>query len=55
MALSVDGNCVAIAEDDNKNYSHAEQLHLFIEKVLNDAELKMADLDAIAVSKGPGS
>ena len=55
VALSVDGNCVAIAEDDNKNYSHAEQLHLFIKKVLEDANLKMSNLDAIAVSKGPGS
>lgn len=55
MALSIDGECISIIEDDNKNYSHAEQLHLFIKKVLEDTKLKMSNLDAIAVSKGPGS
>ncbi len=55
VALSRNGELVASAEDDQKQYSHAEQLHLFIEKVVKKSSLKMTDLDAIAISKGPGS
>jgi len=42
-------------ELNSANYSHAEKLHIFMEEVLLQASLKMQDLDAIAVSKGPGS
>lgn len=55
VAISDEGKCIAIAEDDNKNYSHAENLHLFINKVLKEVNLKTSNLAAIAVSKGPGS
>ena len=34
VALSVDGVVVSLKEDNNKQYSHAEKLHLFIEDVL---------------------
>ncbi|MDA9344812.1 tRNA (adenosine(37)-N6)-threonylcarbamoyltransferase complex dimerization subunit type 1 TsaB [Flavobacteriales bacterium] len=36
-------------------YSHSETLTLFIEEVMSDVKLKLSDLSAIAVSKGPGS
>lgn len=55
VALSVNGSAIAILEDPNKNYSHAEMLHPFINKALEASKLKMEDLDAVAVSKGPGS
>ena len=55
VALAKNGQVVALAEDDQARYSHAEQLHLFIDRVVKDSGLKMADLDAVAVSKGPGS
>ncbi|RRO23203.1 tRNA (adenosine(37)-N6)-threonylcarbamoyltransferase complex dimerization subunit type 1 TsaB [Flavobacteriaceae bacterium 14752] len=55
VALAKDGQLITIQEDDKKEYSHAEQLHLFIEKVVKASDLKMTDLDAIAISKGPGS
>lgn len=55
VALSVNGSVTALREDPDKNYSHAEQLHVFIEKVLAEASIEKASLDAIAVSKGPGS
>jgi len=55
VALAKNGKLVALAEDDQKQYSHAEQLHLFIEEVVKKSDLKMSNLDAIAVSKGPGS
>jgi len=54
VALSVDGEVVEIQESNIKN-SHAEQISLFSQKVVTDSGLKFADLDAVSVSKGPGS
>jgi tRNA threonylcarbamoyladenosine biosynthesis protein TsaB len=39
----------------NEGYSHAEQIELLIEKSLKEAKLDVKDLDAVSVSKGPGS
>ncbi len=55
VALSVDGIVVSLKEENDKNYSHAEKLHLFIEDVLVKSKITKDNLDAIAVSKGPGS
>jgi len=55
VALSIDGIVVSLKEENDKNYSHAEKLHLFIEEVLVKSEITKDKLDAIAVSKGPGS
>ncbi len=53
-ALSVDGKVKALKESKVKN-SHAEQITLFSEYVVKYAGYEFKDLDAIAVSKGPGS
>jgi tRNA threonylcarbamoyladenosine biosynthesis protein TsaB len=55
VTLSVHGSVVAFREDDSEGYSHAEKLHVFIDEVMKEASVSMQDLDAIAVSKGPGS
>lgn len=55
VALAKNGQLISLVEDDQKHYSHAEQLHLFIERVVVESGLTMSSLDAIAVSKGPGS
>ncbi|MFT4669494.1 MAG: tRNA threonylcarbamoyladenosine biosynthesis protein TsaB [Flavobacteriaceae bacterium] len=55
VALSVNGSVAVLVEDNSNKYSHAERLHIFIEQVLNEAEIDKSTLDAIAVSKGPGS
>lgn len=55
VALAKDDKLLALREDKSKNYSHAERLHVFIEEVLQEAGLDFQDLDAVAVSKGPGS
>lgn len=60
VAIAVDGKVVVLQEDNptgetDKSFSHAERLHIFIEKVLEDAQIDKKQLDAIAVSKGPGS
>lgn len=48
-------SCIAFKEDSSSGYSHNEQLHVFIQDVCAQAGLKLADLKAVAVSKGPGS
>ena len=54
VALAKEGELLAIKEVSN-GYSHAENLHVFIRELLNSQELAFEQLDAIAVSKGPGS
>jgi tRNA threonylcarbamoyladenosine biosynthesis protein TsaB len=54
VALALDGKTLALKELDERN-AHASHLTLFIEDVLQTAEKKMSDLDAVAVSMGPGS
>ena len=54
VALSVDGKMLAIQEV-NEGYSHAEKIQALVNLVLKETELSIADLDAVAVSKGPGS
>ena len=55
VSLSKDGETLLLKEDYNSNYSHAERLHLFIEEVINEANISKDDLCAVAISKGPGS
>lgn len=55
VALGKKGKLLALKEDYSNNYSHAERLHLFIEELLEENEVRLQDLEAIAVSKGPGS
>ena len=54
VAIGKDGSLLALKEYHGE-YSHAEKLTVFVEEVLQEAGLKINDLDAIAVSKGPGS
>jgi tRNA threonylcarbamoyladenosine biosynthesis protein TsaB len=39
----------------NAGYTHAENLHVFIDEVIKESGLNRNDIDAIAVGKGPGS
>ncbi|WP_010135164.1 tRNA (adenosine(37)-N6)-threonylcarbamoyltransferase complex dimerization subunit type 1 TsaB [Ochrovirga pacifica] len=55
VGISKNGVCIALKEQNDGQYSHAEKLHVFIEELLNEHQLKVTDLDAIAVGKGPGS
>jgi tRNA threonylcarbamoyladenosine biosynthesis protein TsaB len=54
VALCDNGGVVAIRES-NENRSHSSLLTIFIEELLSGAGLRAGDLDAVAVSKGPGS
>lgn len=55
MAIAKDGKVLAVKEDYDLQYSHAERLHVFIQQLLRENDLTTEDLQAIAVSKGPGS
>jgi tRNA threonylcarbamoyladenosine biosynthesis protein TsaB len=55
VSIADKGNILAIKELNNGNYSHAEVLHPFIADILKEAQLSSKDIDAVAISKGPGS
>lgn len=55
VSISDKGNLLAISEINEGKFSHAEKLHTFILEVLKESGTAMKQLDAIAVSKGPGS
>jgi tRNA threonylcarbamoyladenosine biosynthesis protein TsaB len=54
VALCDTDGVVAVRESSEVK-SHASRLTIFIEELLSEAGLRAGDLDAIAVSKGPGS
>jgi tRNA threonylcarbamoyladenosine biosynthesis protein TsaB len=55
VALAKDGKTIACKEIAAQNFSHAEKLHVFIEEILSENNIQFSDLNAIAVSQGPGS
>ncbi len=55
VALTKNETVIALKEDYDTKYSHAERLHNFIDIVVKEAGVRLKDLSAIAVSKGPGS
>lgn len=55
VSIARDGNILSLVEEDHERFVHSEQLHNFIQISLTEAEMSPADIDAVAVSKGPGS
>ena len=55
VSLSHKGETLVLKEDYGNGYSHAEKLHVYVDEVLKEAKISTLQLDAIAVSKGPGS
>jgi tRNA threonylcarbamoyladenosine biosynthesis protein TsaB len=55
VSLAKDGETITCKEIAEQNFSHAEKLHVFIEELLNENNVAYKNLDAIAVSQGPGS
>lgn len=55
VSLSENGETIAFKELATESFSHAEKLHVFIADVLKEVNLNFKDLNAIAVSQGPGS
>ncbi|PJJ84160.1 tRNA (adenosine(37)-N6)-threonylcarbamoyltransferase complex dimerization subunit type 1 TsaB [Mucilaginibacter auburnensis] len=54
VALANRGELIAVKEVNERNV-HAEVITVFIDELLNKAGIKYGELDAIAVSSGPGS
>ena len=46
---------VSIREVHTEQFSHSENLHVFIEQVLKESNLQPKAIKAIAISAGPGS
>ncbi|MEN8123862.1 MAG: tRNA (adenosine(37)-N6)-threonylcarbamoyltransferase complex dimerization subunit type 1 TsaB [Bacteroidota bacterium] len=55
VSLSKNGKVIALKELNEGQFSHAEKLHTFIENVIGEAGITFQDIDAVSVSKGPGS
>lgn len=55
VAFSGDAQLLSLCEEYDDEYGHSEKLHQFVEWALEGAEIEMKDLDAVCVSKGPGS
>ncbi len=55
VALSQNGNLLHCIENNEADFRHSDHLHLFIEQLLNKAQIEAKQLSAVAVSMGPGS
>ena len=54
VSLAQAGKIIS-SKEVNQGYTHAENLHVFIENVLAEAGKSPKDLNSIAVGSGPGS
>ena len=55
VSLSYEEKVLALKELNDGNYTHSENLHVFIDEVLKLANKSIKDIEAVAISKGPGS
>ena len=55
VALGRNGIVAALKESIDEKHSHSENLTLYIEEVCRQAGIQLKNIDAVAVSKGPGS
>ena len=55
VSLSKNGKTLFCKEQADQGYSHAEKLHVFIDEVIKECQVDIKEINAVAVSKGPGS
>ena len=55
VSLGQNKKLLALKESLDEKHSHAENLTLYIQEVCSQAKINLKDIDAVAVSKGPGS
>lgn len=55
IGVSENGELIAIKEELSAEFTHAKNITLFIDEVVKKAGWKLGDIDAIAVTSGPGS
>jgi len=55
VSVSKDGVLLDSIEENSDSFSHAENLHFFCEKIIDQTNLSFSKIDAYAFSEGPGS
>lgn len=55
VALSCNGATIALKEIADLGFTHAENLHVFIDEILSESGIQFKQISAVAVSQGPGS
>ena len=55
VSIAKNGVTIALREIAEEGYSHAEKLHVFINELVEESKISLQNLNAIAVSQGPGS
>lgn len=55
VCLSKDGETLMLKEAQSDQYIHSEKLHVFIEEAVKESKLTFDQIEAVAVTKGPGS
>lgn len=55
VALSQNGDCKSFKSVSDEQYRHAEVLHTLVSAVLQEANVNLTEVQAVAISKGPGS
>ncbi|MEG0499421.1 MAG: tRNA (adenosine(37)-N6)-threonylcarbamoyltransferase complex dimerization subunit type 1 TsaB, partial [Alistipes sp.] len=54
VGIAKDGELISLRESD-EGRDHAKKVGVFVDEMLKELDLAPCDLDAVAVSKGPGS
>jgi tRNA threonylcarbamoyladenosine biosynthesis protein TsaB len=55
VALSCNGELIALREESTQEYSHSEKLTIFIQEVVQEAGITLRNLHGVSVASGPGS
>jgi len=58
VSITKDGKCEHLRlmqPDGTRKVAHSEMLAVFVKEVLDEAGMKVSDMDAVALSGGPGS
>ena len=55
VAIFSDNCLLQVVELLTENFSHSENLHVFIERILKETHTQPKDIKAVAISMGPGS
>ena len=55
VALSCNGELIALREESTQEYSHSEKLTIFIQEVIKEVGITLQNLHGVSVASGPGS
>ncbi|MFA7686631.1 MAG: tRNA (adenosine(37)-N6)-threonylcarbamoyltransferase complex dimerization subunit type 1 TsaB [Moheibacter sp.] len=55
VAISRNGDLLCLCEEHEEQYGHSEKLHQFVNWALEGAGISLNEINAVCVSKGPGS